>query len=46
MVGKDIEMPIFMVYVLTPFFLEGIEIFQFPDDGLDIVYTRRITDPI
>jgi hypothetical protein len=28
-----------------PFFLEGMEIFQFPDDGLDIVYTRRITDP-
>ncbi len=29
-----------------PFFLEGMEIFQFPDDGLDIVYTRRIIDPI
>jgi hypothetical protein len=28
-----------------PFFLEGMEIFQFPDDGLDIVYTRRIVDP-
>ncbi len=28
-----------------PFFLEGMEIFQFPDDGLDIVYTRRIIDP-
>ena len=29
-----------------PFFLEGMEIFQFPDDGLDVVYTRRIIDPI
>ncbi len=29
-----------------PFFLEGMEIFQFPDDGLNIVYTRRIIDPI
>lgn len=28
-----------------PFFLEGTEIFQFPDDGLNIVYTRRIIDP-
>ncbi len=28
-----------------PFFLEGMEIFQFPNDGLDIVYTRRIIDP-
>jgi hypothetical protein len=28
-----------------PFFLEGMEIFQFPDDGLNIVYTRRIIDP-
>jgi hypothetical protein len=29
-----------------PFFLEGMEIFQFPYDGLDIVYTRRIIDPV
>ncbi len=28
-----------------PFFLEGMEIFQFPSDGLNIVYTRRINDP-
>jgi hypothetical protein len=28
-----------------PFFLEGMEIFQFPNDGLNIVYTRRIVDP-
>ncbi|MBN1272906.1 MAG: carbohydrate binding family 9 domain-containing protein [Candidatus Aminicenantes bacterium] len=27
-----------------PFFLEGMEIFRFPD--LDMVYTRRIIDPI
>lgn len=29
-----------------PFFLEGMEIFQFPDDGLNVVYTRRIIDPL
>lgn len=29
-----------------PFFLEGMEIFQFPDDGLNIIYTRRIIDPL
>jgi hypothetical protein len=29
-----------------PFFLEGMEIFQFPSDGLNVVYTRRIIDPI
>lgn len=28
-----------------PFFLEGMEIFQFPDDGIQMVYTRRIIDP-
>ena len=28
-----------------PFFLEGMEIFQYPNDGLNIVYTRRIIDP-
>lgn len=28
-----------------PFFLEGMEIFQYPSDGLDIIYTRRIIDP-
>ena len=27
-----------------PFFLEGMEIFQFPD--IEMVYTRRITDPL
>ena len=29
-----------------PFFLDGMEIFQFPSDGLNAVYTRRIIDPI
>ena len=29
-----------------PFFLEGMEIFQFPNDGLNVVYTRRIIDPL
>jgi hypothetical protein len=29
-----------------PFFLEGMEIFQFPSDGLNLVYTRRINDPV
>ncbi len=29
-----------------PFFLEGVEIFQFPSDGLNLVYTRRINDPV
>ena len=29
-----------------PFFLEGMEIFQFPSDGLNVVYTRRIIDPV
>jgi hypothetical protein len=29
-----------------PFFLEGMEIFQFPSDGLNLVYTRRIIDPV
>ncbi len=28
-----------------PFFLEGMEIFQYPSDGLNIIYTRRIIDP-
>jgi hypothetical protein len=29
-----------------PFFLEGMEIFQYPSDGLNLVYTRRINDPV
>jgi hypothetical protein len=29
-----------------PFFLEGMEIFQFPSDGLNLIYTRRIIDPV
>jgi len=29
-----------------PFFLEGMEIFQFPSDGMNLVYTRRIIDPL